>query len=362
MMSGTGGDATMHQGSAVSPTAVCHHSVHGQPPSSRQFDWMFVGLSAWLTSGFFLDGWAHTHGKVDGSFFTSWHAALYTGYLALAVFLVGYTIHRVAHGIPWRQALPVGYGLSLLGAVLFWCGGLGDMLWHFFFGIEANVEALLSPTHLLLAVAAWLILGGPLRAAWHRVDNPDGGYWQLFPMLLSMTFMLSTATFITQIAHPVANLWGGGQAPPAQFAWLYQQTGVVSFLWDAGLVMGSVFVMMRRWVLPPGALTLLITLNAVGMGFLLYNKPFPLVPVVARMVAAMIVELLYILSKPSVQRPLALRLFAFVVPALLTAMHFLALQMTQGIWWTIHLWTGIIVLSGIVGVLASYVLVAPKFP
>lgn len=332
-----------------------------QPPGRQQFDWAFVALAGWLTGGFFLDGWAHTHGKVDGSFFTPWHGVLYSGYLALAFFLVQHAIRSVASGVPWRQALPEGYGLSLLGAILFWCGGLGDMLWHFFFGIEKNVEALLSPTHLLLAVAAWLIVGGPLRAAWQRADSPAGGYWQLLPMLLSMTFMLSTITFITQIAHPVANLWGGGQ-PPTQLLWLYQQTGVVSFLWDTGLLMGSLFVLMRRWVLPPGALTLIITLNAIGMGFLLYNKPFPLVPVVARVVAALIAEWLYWQCQPSVQRLLALRVFAFAVPALLTTMHFVALQMTQGIWWTIHLWAGSIVLCGSVGVLTSYVLVVPKFP
>ena len=41
--------------------------------------------------GVFLDGWAHAHGKVDRTFltcFTPWHAALYSGYLSVALFLV----------------------------------------------------------------------------------------------------------------------------------------------------------------------------------------------------------------------------------------------------------------------------------
>ena len=48
----------------------------------RWFDWVMAVLSAWLLGGAFVDGWAHTHGKVDTTFFTPWHAAFYTGFLA----------------------------------------------------------------------------------------------------------------------------------------------------------------------------------------------------------------------------------------------------------------------------------------
>ncbi len=57
-----------------------------------------------------------------------------------------------------------GYGLSLLGVSIFALGGVSDMIWHMLFGIEVNVDALLSPTHLLLAVGMALIVSGPLRA------------------------------------------------------------------------------------------------------------------------------------------------------------------------------------------------------
>jgi hypothetical protein len=50
----------------------------------RAFDWVAVALCAWLQGGGFLDGWAHHHGRVDASFFTPWHAMLYTGSLAVA--------------------------------------------------------------------------------------------------------------------------------------------------------------------------------------------------------------------------------------------------------------------------------------
>ncbi|HSE45781.1 MAG TPA: hypothetical protein VLA89_10700 [Gemmatimonadales bacterium] len=51
-----------------------------------------------------------------------------------------------------QRALPVGYGLSGLGALIFAAGGMTDLIWHTIFGIEAHVEALLSPTYLVLAL------------------------------------------------------------------------------------------------------------------------------------------------------------------------------------------------------------------
>jgi hypothetical protein len=41
----------------------------GQPPQSTlSFNGLVVGLSADLVGGVFVDGWAHTHDKVDTSF------------------------------------------------------------------------------------------------------------------------------------------------------------------------------------------------------------------------------------------------------------------------------------------------------
>src|SRR5262249_30741337 len=98
----------------------------------RWFDWVMAALSAWVI------GWAHTHGKAEATFFTPWHAAFYTGFLAVAGALVGALVHQRARRGTWQQALPPGYNLALLGAVIFGCGGVGDMLWHTFFGIEKD--------------------------------------------------------------------------------------------------------------------------------------------------------------------------------------------------------------------------------
>ncbi|HSX80412.1 MAG TPA: hypothetical protein VLQ80_17800, partial [Candidatus Saccharimonadia bacterium] len=70
----------------------------------------------------------------------------------------------------------------------------------------------------------------------------------------------------------------------------------------------------------------------------------------------------YAWLQPSVQRPGAWRFFATVVPVLLTTLHFGVLGLTVGVWWSVHLWAGTIVLTGLVGLLVSLLLVPPPWP
>src|SRR5690349_306769 len=46
------------------------------------FDRLMMVLCCWFVGGLYLDGWAHDHGMVDKTFFTPWHAVLYSGYFA----------------------------------------------------------------------------------------------------------------------------------------------------------------------------------------------------------------------------------------------------------------------------------------
>jgi hypothetical protein len=56
------------------------------------------------------------------------------------------------------------------------------------------------------------------------------------------------------------------------------------------------------------------------------------------------------------------RLVAFAVPAVFYAAYFVALAVSDGIGWTIHLWAGSIVLAGAVGWLLSYLVTPPRRP
>jgi Tol biopolymer transport system component len=185
-------------------------SKPSNPPTSQGFEWLMALLAVLLIGGLNLDIWAHSHGRVDQSFFTPWHAVLY-GAMAINGIALGIVMARnvLQRGYPWRRALPEGYGLSLVGVIAFAIGGGLDLWWHTVFGIEASTEALLSPTHLILATSAALILTGPLRSAALRV-GPDAqpGWSKLGPMVLSVAAVFTLLGFFTQYAHPLYTLFG----------------------------------------------------------------------------------------------------------------------------------------------------------
>src|SRR5438477_507727 len=140
----------------------------GSATGTTQFEWTVVLLCTWLMSGAYLDAWAHRHLTKLETFFTPWHAVLYSGMLALLIFLATTALRNQARGSEPDRMLPTGYGLSLVGCALFGFGGVIDMFWHLRFGIEVSLQALISPPHLLLMSALGLIVTGPLRAAWKR--------------------------------------------------------------------------------------------------------------------------------------------------------------------------------------------------
>ena len=180
------------------------------PPSTPGFEWLMASLAALLVGGLDLDIWAHSHGKVDQSFFTPWHAVLY-GAMALNGIVLGIVVARnvLQKKYPWQRALPEGYGLSLVGVIAFAIGGVLDLAWHTLFGIEEDIQALLSPTHLILATSAALILTGPLRSAAIRIGASAPASWRtLGPMVLSVCSVFTLLGLFSQFAHPMIGLFG----------------------------------------------------------------------------------------------------------------------------------------------------------
>lgn len=335
-----------------------------RPTGGLGFDLPVALLSLWLTTGLYLDGFVH-HNLPDSieSFFTPWHGVLYSGFLALAGFLLFHQYRNMAGGYRWDQALPAGYSFALPGILLFFVGGLGDGIWHTIFGIEEGVEALLSPTHLLLAAGGALLVASPLRAALRRLDRQPR-WLSLLPALLSALFLLSVVTFFTEYANTLASpervAERLGDTQGNIFAWT--ALGVVGVLIPAALTTGVALFLIRRWTLPPGSLTLLITGNGLLMALFHYREtvtyPQVLLPIVA---SGVIADLLYGWLKPSPTRATAWHIFAFLTPFATFALFFAAMVSTTRVQWSVHLWTGVPVIAGVVGLLISIVATPPAY-
>jgi len=339
------------------PTLRTHRDSTRSPviQGSPSFDWVMTALSALWVGGLFLDGWAHTHGRVDDTFFTPWHAALYGGWLAVAGALLGVAGNNLLHGARDRRILPDGHGLSLLGVALWVVGGPFDFAWHEIFGFEADVEALMSPAHTVLALGMALAVSGPARAGLRRPG--PASWWARLPLVLSVTLVVCVLTFFTQIAHPLANLWARG---PAGGSGDSVELGLVSFLLTSAILAGALLLLVRAGSLPAGGAALMLAVNSLSMGVVYDQGDYPLVPALALAASGVLADLVRAALRPASDRPAAARGFAFAAPALFTLCYFAALAVTDGIAWSAHLWLGTVVFAGLAGWLLSYLSFPPR--
>lgn len=339
--------------------------------SGSGFDWAYIVLGTWFVGGIFLDGWAHNHGKVDQSFFTPWHAVLYSGYLMVALLLVVTMVQRRAKGVPWRRSYPAGYGAAAIGAAIFALAGVGDLFWHTLFGIERGIEGLVSPSHLGLALGGILMLSGPLNAAWRRTTpNATQRWGTLLPALLALTYLFSLLVFFTQFANPIVHSRADLNITQVVLIFspyqidtqndLSAQLGVTGILLQAAIMMGVVLFAVRHWRLPAGSFALMFGLNGLLISVLAGNTPIIQVGILSALIG-LLVDLLNVTLRPSAERVLALRVFAFAAPFVNYVVYFAVLFALKGsLAWSVHLWTGSIVMAGMVGLLLSYVMLPPK--
>lgn len=326
---------------------------------SLRFEWLYILASLWLFTGLYLDGWAHNNipEQID-SFFTPWHIVLYSGYGVAAAILGTQYLRNIRTGYHWLKALPSAYMTSLLGAIIFATAGNLDFIWHAVFGFEENVEALVSPSHLSLAVGGVMIMSGPLRAAWRQSHSTEEAITSR--ALLSLFILIGVFTFFTQFsnafAHPQVFV---GRSPLGD-----------TYFWDVALIsyvliptvilMAAIIMVMLRWRLPLGSLTLLITGNSVLMFLMTWRYSHAQWPVlIAALFGGFLADVLLLRLKPSTQRIKALRWFSFLTPALLFLAYFVALLLTDQLWWNSNMWLGMIFFSGILGLGLSWLAVPP---
>src|SRR3989344_21787 len=235
-------------------------------PVSNLFDWLFVLFSGWWIAGVFLDGWAHTH--LDSSLetiFTPWHAVFYSGVLAVTLLLLIKLFNNHSKGYVWKRSLPKEYMFTLWGMVFVLVGGPGDLIWHTLFGIEVGIEALLSPTHILLAVGGAMVVSGPLHAIWYR-DRIIQTIHKI-PVILSFSYLLMTLGFMLQFLHPFNFPW-------MSQTFLYDNPinsdyggglGVANAIVFTGIFMGLALASIRHWIFPFGSFATILTLNAIAI-------------------------------------------------------------------------------------------------
>ena len=281
-------------------------SIDGKP---NEFTWTTLFISLWYFSGMVLDGWAHTHGVVDESFFTKWHALFYSGFIAFAGFTT-WTLWRLYDGpiptnleslIDFFNGMPRGYGSATVGMMIFGLAGIGDMIWHIVFGIEGGLDILLSPTHLLLATGMAIGILAPFWAAWYNPHEEEHTFKGQLAPIVSLSISISVLTFFTKYAHPfnlrVTEICQGhgnplsanaascpttlrthGETTQLVYDTTGLQLGVISMEIQAIILVGTILLFMKRWTPAKGSLLVLFILNGIAVSFLTPGESSKLVP------------------------------------------------------------------------------------
>lgn len=336
-----------------------------RPSVGKNLMTMVFGM--WLIAGVFIDGFAHNHGVVE-TFFTPWHAILYSGFLATAawILLVIYQNKRRSAGLSWLQAVPQGYGLGTIGIFVFLAGGVGDMIWHTVFGIEKNTAALLSPTHLILLLGALMILTSPFRVGWNNAELVAPNWKQFLPTLLSIElttaavgFFLMYAWIFRQNTPSTPNVnWLLAHAPMMDES--MQKSGLTSILLDTLVMMFPVYLMMSRWKTPFGTFTFHMTFLATIMCVLDGFVNWPTIPIL--LVGGLLTDVLYHALRPGSGRMWVYRLIALLVPVVIWGLYYLCMSMIAGIGWAPELWCGSIVEAALASLGLSLLGLQPERP
>lgn len=340
-------------------------------PPTRNEQWMLVGAGLLLVVGVFSDGYAHSNfvDEMD-SFVTPWHGLILFGYLACLAVLTIAVRARVIGGTGLVHAVPPGWNAPALGVGLFALGFLGDGVWHTVYGIEADLEALLSPTHLLMLAGALAVMAGPLLAEWRSdATGRDASAAELGPALASLTLIMATVSFFLNWTWPVIH--GRPLASFSEFAadqgeaepvlnGLGQVSGVASYLVFAVVLVAPILLLARRWEIPKGA-TFLVTMvpwvlmNAAFMSFFAWQR---LIPAVFGALAA---ELLLV----RVQHRDGFwpwRLVGAALPVVVFGLDMVVMGVVWDLGWPPELIVGTVIGSGFVGYGVSVLTHPPAVP
>jgi hypothetical protein len=322
-----------------------------------------VGLGgAWMLTGLFLDGWAHRNQKPE-TFFSPWHAILYSGFVASAVLLLYVVRRNQVPGQSWRTTLPVGYGLRALGVAVFGGGAIFDLIWHQVFGIEVNIEALLSPSHLVLLTGGLLMGAGPLISTLHREGDQQVASWRSTgPIVGTVTFALSLIQFFLMYLSP----YDAGMYDTSTFrnarnvsGWLVNNLiinglgGIIVFSLTS---CAALAFLLRQIKMPIGGLAVFFIVPAALQSLLVSFASAT--QVLGAVVAGVIAEVTwrFVKTRSGV-------VIAAWVGALFTIQWFVffgAIAAGDGIGWSVHLWTGAPVLAGMLTAMLTLLMNRPE--
>lgn len=308
--------------------------------AERREDIAAAFFSFWVVGGLFLDGWAHNANMVE-TFWTPWHAVLYSGFFAGGVYAAVNSLRARGQGRPLLSDPLIGVGF-----VAFLIGGVADGAWHSVFGVEENLEALLSPTHLMLMIGGLLLTTSTLRREGMRADTAPSAR-AFAPAAVGAMLAVAIVAFFLQFASPFrpeAETFRAGAVEDSI------AVGVLAFMVTTALLLGLTFILLRRWRLPSGTLLFVYTGVALMMtGLHGFREVWLVLP--AALGGALADALSGDTPKP--------RALGVTVPSAMWLAWFAVYAVIAELAWTPELWVGTVVFCALTGLGLSYLFQPP---
>lgn len=326
-------------------------TAHGNRARTGGFrDMITELLGLWLLLAVFLDGWAHLNVPGLETFFTPWHAALYSGMLATAVWTAAVIWRNRTPGQPLSHSAPPGYRGTASGVILFGTAGALDLLWHETLGLEVSLDALVSPTHLLLGFSLFLILGTAVRSARaaSHAGNPTWTPAAMFAVVL-MTglgafFLVYASAFVRP--GPTALFVPTPVGTPGRIqAELPVVVSLVSYLLTTALIIAPFLYTLSAARRPlRGNVTMLVVAAAWLPVVMVGVRPTAVAGAAGATLAAVVVDLLLTRLR-AVWLTRRLPAVTAGIAALVWTGQLVAYAVVDGIRWPVSLWLGTVVLS-----------------
>lgn len=316
--------------------------------------WIMLVASAWLVTGLQLDAYAHATTPELETFWTPWHAVLYSGIAASGLTLVWLLRPRLPR-IPTYEsvlALPNALRVPILGMAFLLVGGGIDTLWHNVFGIEQGLEIFVSPSHELIILGMVLVAVGPaLMTSTPRLGLADGALVTISALLAVLPLHIYSLH-----ANVLGTIYFGHGENPVR---IYSTDAQIfhGYVFSTVLLLLPIILIGRRWSLPPGVPTVLVALPALAMHLMfLSEEPWWMSLTVAAAAAG--AELVIRVVAPLIPAPsgIAWLLLGLVAPPLVWGALFVVADVKVGVGWNVHIVSGLLTYVALTG--AATVLVA----
>lgn len=316
-------------------------------PTTRREDLLTCVFGVWLVLGLLVDAFKHVTDPGLETFWTPWHALFYSGFAACAAWIGWIVLQRrqpTGSALDWA---PPGYRLALVGLAVFAAGGVGDGIWHTIFGVESSIDALLSPTHLMLWIGFLLFMTAPARGAWQRrLHDGRPTYRAFLPVTMSAGLGMTGVAFFFVYGWSLQSTWMIRRQYVAPWAdEVPVAYGILGIIVQTFILFAPLLLMRRRWHMPFGVATTIFAFIAVAMSVGFDGE---LVGVPATIAGGLAFDL-------TVHRQ---NLVAAVAgPLVLFSAFFLSVGYThEGLGWPPEVWSGAIVLSVMMSVAVDLLL------